>query len=242
MGSNYCRSCFSVIELLVLCTVHGIHWILQRHLNSKAWILHSVAAVWVSPVSHCSCSQEHNVSKKFPFYFFLDLLRLFLSFEIVFRTVNTASMRAIRWISVSVFSSFMAVVLRYLNKSPHSTFLLLMSVSCSVSVILIVITLLFFVLIFIRYIIAVLPRFDIVFAHPGPIPPIKPTSSSKDRLPILLPLTDSTPSKFSESFDIMCSRKQLKGCGNRRHHFLTPAVTWNYLLSVLLSRTLLPAL
>lgn len=244
MGSNYCRSCFSVTELLLLCTLYGIHWILQRHLNSKAQILHSVAAVWVSPISYCSCSQEHNISKKlvFFFFFFLDLLGLFLSFQVVFWTVSTASMRAVLWISVSGFLSFMVVVLRYLNKCLHSTSLLLMSISCSVSVILIVVTLLFFVLISIPYIIAVLPSFVIVFAHPGPIPPIKSTSSSKDRLPILLPPTDSTPSKFSESFDIKCSRKQLKGCGNRRHHFLTPAAIWNYLLSVLPSSALLSTL
>lgn len=181
-------------------------------------------------------------SWSFFFFFFLDLLGLFLSFQVVFWTVSTASMRAVLWISVSGFLSFMVVVLRYLNKSLHSTSLLLMSISCSVSVILIVVTLLFFVLISIPYIIAVLPSFVIVFAHPGPIPPIKSTSSSKDRLPILLPPTDSTPSKFSESFDIKCSRKQLKGCGNRRHHFLTLAAIWNYLLSVLPSSALLSTL
>ena len=82
--------------------------------------------------------------RSFLFFLVLDLLRLFLSCQVVFWTVSTASMRAILWISVSGFLSFMVVVLRYLNKSLHSTFLLLMSISCSVSVILIVITLLFF--------------------------------------------------------------------------------------------------
>lgn len=123
MGSNYYRSCFPVIELLVLCTVHGIYWILRRHQNSKAGILHSVTAVWVSPVSHCSCSWEHNISKKFPFFLLLDLLKLFLSFWVVFWTVSTAGMRAILWISLSSFLSFMVVVPRYLNKSPPFNFL-----------------------------------------------------------------------------------------------------------------------
>lgn len=202
MGSNYCRSCFPVIELLALCNVHGIYWILQIHLNSKAWILHSIAAVWVSPVSHCSCSWEHNISKKSFFFLFLDLLKLFLSFQVVFWTVRAASMRAILWISVSSFLSFMAVVPRYLNKSSPFNFLAfdiyfffrVSNLHCHYTVI-------FFVLISISYIIAVLPSFVIAFPCTGPIPPIKSTSSSKDRLPVLLALTDSSSSKFSESFD-----------------------------------------
>lgn len=92
---------------------------------------------------HTVHALENTIFLSF-FFFLLDLLRWFLSFQIVLWTVNTASMRAILWISVSGFPSFIVVVLRYLNKSPHSTSLLLMSISCSVSVILIVITLLFF--------------------------------------------------------------------------------------------------
>lgn len=68
---------------------------------------------------------------------------MFLSFQVAFRSESTASVRAIHWISVSGFLSFMVVLLRYLNKFSHSTFLLLIYISCSESVILIVITLLF---------------------------------------------------------------------------------------------------